>query len=139
MAAATGVVLAAVAGADMVLRLVPPGFGQPEWEVRTMFGALNELPLLLLGLTLMLAAAAAQGRRLTGRLLCIGLVLVAVAVGLGAVLLATAVPRVVQAPRDPELLTGLRRNVARASVQAAFCFAASLWIAWRGWRHFSRP
>jgi hypothetical protein len=54
---------------------------------------------------------------------------------LAAVLYATLVPMAIQSMTDPVILLGLKKAIAKTTVQAVVYPVVFVWIAVKAWRH----
>jgi hypothetical protein len=113
---------------------LPPNVGNPEWEFGTVSTFLDGLPILILGLGMVLAAALSRGARWTARLASLGFLLLSLLILFGAVLYATNLPTAFRAMRDPAQLTILKRALSKASVQSAVYIVGFWWAGIAGWR-----
>lgn len=128
-----GVVFVVVGGADLLLAVLPTGFGNPEWEFGTVTSVLDGMPVPTLGLVAVLAAARARGSRLA-RVVAVLLGLLALAVVAAAVLYATTVPIALRSVTEPVVRTGLLKAVAKTAVQCVVYPVGLTWLAVAGWR-----
>ena len=133
-----GLAFGLIAGADLLLTWYPFNLGSPEWEFGTVTASLDGLPLLVMGLTLSLASGVARGRRWLVRVVAVLLLILAALIVVAAVLYVTNVPIALKSVQDPVIRTGLKKAIAKTSVQAVVYPAALLWLAVKGWRHAAR-
>lgn len=129
-----GAVFTAVGALDLLLTWYPPRFGNAEWEFGTVSASLDGLPVLTLGLALSLGAGAARGQRWLLRTVAVVLVLLAVLIGIGAVLYATNIPIALQSVTDPTIRTGLKKAITKAAGQSVIYPVAFVWLAFVAWR-----
>ncbi len=130
----TGLVFALVGAADLALVWYPMGFGSAEWEFGSVTSMLNGLPVLVMGLAFLGMAAVASGRRWAGRGIATVLFLLAVTVVLMAALYATTVPIALKAAPNPMVALGLKKAIAKTTIQAAVYPVLLLWLAISTWR-----
>lgn len=130
----TGLAFLLVGGADLALVWYPLGFGSAEWEFGSVTSMLNGLPVLVMGLAFLGMAAVASGRRWAGRGIAAVLVLLAVAVVLMAALYATTVPIALKAVPNEQVALGLKKAIAKTTVQAAVYPVLLVWLAIATWR-----
>lgn len=126
-----GAVLAVVGAVDVALVWYPARFGVAEFEFASVAASLNSMPVVTLGLGLVVAASSA----LESRALAWTTVILAVAVALlllvSMVLFGLTVPLALQAEVEPIILTGIKKQVAKSSVQlAAYAVAYVLLVRW---------
>ena len=113
----TALAFLVVGGVDFALTWYPPDFGNREWEFGTVTASLNGLPILLLGITLLLAASLRTGRRWWAVLSLVGSLVMLLWVAVGAVLWATNVPLALRSV-PPELATGITKALTKTVVQS---------------------
>ncbi|HEU0078162.1 MAG TPA: hypothetical protein VFQ76_10965 [Longimicrobiaceae bacterium] len=130
----TGLAFLLVGGADLALVWYPLGFGSAEWEFGSVTSMLNGLPVLVMGLAFLGMAAVASGRRWAGRGIAAVLALLAVAVVLMAALYATTVPIALKAVPNEQVALGLKKAIAKTTVQAAVYPVLLVWLAIATWR-----
>lgn len=133
-----GLILAVVGAQDLLLALVPPQVGNPEWEFGTVTAALNGLPVLTMGLALLVGWAAAHGRIWPLRVLSVTLWLLAVLILAGFTLYALTIPIALQSAPDPIIALGLKKAIAKTSVQAVLYPLAFLAMGIAAFRHTQR-
>lgn len=133
-----GLAFSLIAGADLVLTWYPFNIGSPEWEFGSVTSSLDGLPLLVMGLTLSLAGGVARGQRGVVRTVAMLFLILAVMIVVAALLYVTNVPIALQSVQDPGVRTGLKKAIAKTSVQAVVYPAALLWLAVKSWRHAAR-
>jgi Ca2+/H+ antiporter len=132
-------VFALVSSADIALTWYPLAFGNAEWEFGTVTASLNGMPLLMIGLALMLGAAVARGQRWLIRTLSAIMVMLAIAVIAVALVYALTLPIALRAVSDAPLAAlGLKKAIAKTSIQVMLYPLAFLWLAASGWRHSAR-
>jgi hypothetical protein len=130
-----GLVFALVGGFDLALIWYPMGFGNPDWEFGTVSATLDGLPVVTLGMALLLGVGAARGQRWLVRVMAVVFVAAAVAIVLAAILYATNVPLAIQSMTDPVIALGLKKAIAKTTVQAVLYPVGFVWIAVITWRH----
>lgn len=130
----TGLTFLLVGAADLALVWYPLGFGSAEWEFGSVTSMLNGLPVLVMGLAFLGMAAVASGRRWAGRGIATVLVLLAVTVLLMAALYATTVPIALKAASNPLVALGLKKAIAKTTIQAAVYPVLLMWLAVLTWR-----
>lgn len=130
----TGLVFMLVGAADLALVWYPLGFGSAEWEFGSVTSMLNGLPVLVMGLAFLAMAAVAGGRRWAGRGIATVLLLLAVTVLLMAVLYATTVPIALNAAPNATVALGLKKAIAKTTIQAAVYPVLLIWMAISTWR-----
>ncbi len=133
-----GIVFALVGGFDLLLTWYPLDFGNRDWEFGTVTAMLDGLPVTTLGLALLLGAAVARGRRWLVRTMAVVFVALAVVIVLAAMLYATDVPIALQSMTDPLIALGLKKAIAKTTVQALLYPVAFVWIAVKAWRHSAK-
>jgi hypothetical protein len=136
---AVGVGFAVVGSADLALVWYPPNFGNAEFEFGSVTSALNNLPIVVLGLTMWLGSGAARGQRWVVRLASLLLLLLTVAIAMGTVLYLTDVPLALRAEVEPLVLIGIKKSIAKTLVQAAVYCLVLTYVAVRGLRHTFAP
>lgn len=129
-----GLVFMLVGAADLALVWYPLGFGSAEWEFGSVTSMLNGLPVLVMGLVFLAMGAVAAGRRWAGRGIATVLLLLAVVVVLMAALYATTVPIALKAAPNPTVALGLKKAIAKTTVQAAVYPVMLIWLAISTWR-----
>jgi hypothetical protein len=125
-----GWVLLISGGADFALSWYPMNFGTPEWEYATVTSSFNVLPLILLGLGLVVVGASATGRRwwsIPVAIVAAGMLLFLLFAGM---VWATNVPIALGAAQGAAL-TGLKKAIARTSVQLVVYAPLLTFISWR--------
>ena len=127
-----GLVFLVVGGSDFALVWFPLNFGNPEWEFGTVTQSFNGLPILLLGLGLLTAAAKEVERRWWGLLAlgaALGLLLwVLVAFVFWATNVSLALETV---PDDLEL--GIQRAIAKTLLQSVAYSVGLGYLVRRTW------
>ena len=112
-----GWVFLVVGGMDVGLVWYPAAFGNPAWEFGSVTAALNGLPLPLMGLALILAAASARGKATVVKV-AIGTAALALVGVLGAgVLYGLTAPIAVRSVSEPLASSGLGKAILRSVVQ----------------------
>jgi hypothetical protein len=130
-----GLVFAIIGGFDLLLTWYPPNLASPEWEFGTVSAMLDGLPVPTLGFVLLLGAGVARGQRWLVRTMATVLLVSAVLIVAAAFLYATTVPMALQSVPDPMILTGLKKAIAKTSVQAVVYPFAFIFIAVKAWSH----
>lgn len=130
-----GLAFTIVGGADLLLTWYPMNFGSPEWEFGTVTAALDGLPVPTLGLAMLLGVGAARGQRWLMRTLAIVFALLAIVIVTAAILYATNIPIALQSVPDAVVRTGLKKAIAKSTVQSVVYPAVFLWMAYKAWRH----
>jgi hypothetical protein len=133
-----GLVFALVGGFDLLLIWYPLHFGNPDWEFGTVSATLDGLAVTTLGLALLLGVGVARGKRWLVRTMAVVFVAVAVVIVLAAILYATNMPIALQSMTDPLIALGLKKAIAKTTVQAFLYPVAFAWIAVKAWRHSAR-
>jgi hypothetical protein len=124
LAAWVGAALAVVGLADILLVLYPWSLGQPAWEFGVMDAAVSTLPLLLVGWTMMVAAAMVRRRSRLLTALGVFAVVAGLAVAGGFLLYLLSAPFALRmAPA--EVLTGIHKSIARVTIMS-LVFGSSL-------------
>ena len=118
-----GLALLATGVTDILLAWVPPRFGTPEWEFGTISATLNNMPVPSMGLALVLAYAAAAGKR--------G-ILAAVAAWSAVVTLFLCVAGVFYALDVPLALRAVTEPVPRGALRAGIIKGVVSLIAYAG-------
>lgn len=112
-----GLVFVLVGGVDFALAWYPPDFGNREWEFGTVTASFNGLPIVVLGLGLLLTSSLRTGRRWLGVLTALGCFGLFAWVVAAVVIYGTNVPLALSSV-PPEVLTGMKKAVARTTVQS---------------------
>jgi hypothetical protein len=133
-----GLALVLVGGTDIALTWYPPNIGSPEWEFATVTASLNGLPSLTLGFALLLGNTVAHGRRWGVLVVASVFVLLALYVLFAAFLYATNVPMALSSIQDPLILTGLKKAIAKTSVQVVVYSLLFGFLSVQGFRHLKR-
>jgi hypothetical protein len=114
-----GVALLIMGATDVGLAWYPVALGNPEWEFGAITASLNGLALPILGAFFTLAAAATQRRRMFVRVVGTGMLIVAAALVILALLYGTVVPLALSSVADnPQLAAGMKKAVLKATVLA---------------------
>jgi hypothetical protein len=117
LAAWVGAALAVVGLADILLVLYPWSLGQPAWEFGVMDAAVSSLPLLLVGWTMMVAAAMVRRRTMFLGVLGAVAVVTGLMVAGGFLVYLLSVPFALRmAPA--EVLTGIHKSIARVTIMS---------------------
>ena len=126
-----------VGGVDSLLTWFPASFGQAEWEFGTITASLNGLPLPVLGLVLLMAAAMSANSLIGVRVVAALLVLTALVVLVMAVFYLLTVPHALRAASAAGGVTalGLKKAMIKTAVQLVAYPVGLLSSAWIGWRY----
>lgn len=135
---AAGLALLVMGGVDILLAWIPLRIGDPEWEFGTISATLNNMPVPVMGLALVLAHAAAWNSRVAQGLALIWSVLVLLVLLGAAVLYALDVPLALRAVQDPLPRRALRSGMVKAGVAFVVYAAFHLWAAVFSTRLFRR-
>jgi len=111
-----GLLLAAIASVDIVLRWIPTSFRSPEWECGTVAVTFGSLPLVTLGLVAGLGSAMARGERRTVSVLSAIYCVMAVFVVAALLLFGSDVPVALSALKNNmpvEAAREVKRTIAR--------------------------
>jgi hypothetical protein len=123
---------------NTVLLWVPFRFGSPEYEFGSVAASLDGLPVTMMGLTLALAGSRARGLPGASLLATVLLWVVAVLVIAGGVLYWLNVPLALQQVTEPVIRTGIKKSMAKVTVQALVYPAAMIALAILGSRSRSK-
>jgi hypothetical protein len=125
-------------GFDVALAWWPTFIGNAEWEFGTYTATLNNLPIVLLGVGLLVAAGMARGRPLL--LWCTGGVALLIALGLvlGMFMYLTDIPIALKSVTDPTARLGLKKAVTKSLVQGVIYVMMFLAAGVAAWRHTRR-
>ena len=134
MLQAIGIIFFLIGMLDIVFSLFPNQLGEPEWELGTTSNFFDVVPLLGLGVTFLLAAAIATGRRWQVRMVATFAVLLAVFMLLAMLLYATVVPLAFKVITEPVALTTIKKAAAKTGLQALLYPLAMLWLGGAGWK-----
>ena len=129
-----GLVFFIIGALDLAMGWVPLRFGNPEWEFGTVSRTFDNLPITVLGLTMVLASAAARGTSWALRATGLLALLLAVFLVVGFVVYALDVPVAFRAVGDSAARSGLKRAVLKALVQGMLYPIALTAIGIRGIR-----
>jgi hypothetical protein len=102
---------------DLAMGWVPLRLGNPEWEFGTVSRTFDNLPITALGLTLLLASAAARGVDWAIRAAGLIALLLALFLFAGFVIYLLDVPVAFRAVGESAARSGLKRAVTKALVQ----------------------
>ncbi len=133
-----GLLLVVVGGTDILLTWYPLNIGDPEWEFGTVTASLNGLPSVTLGLALLLGNAVASGRRWTVLLVSSVFAVLVLWVMFAAFLYATNVPMALRSVQDPLVLRGLKKAIAKTSIQSVAYPVMFAYLSIHGFRHLKR-
>ena len=123
---------------NTVLLWYPFRFGVPEYEFGSVAASLDGLPVTMMGLTLALAGSRARGKDGAALLATVLLWAVAVLVIAGGVLYWLNVPLALQQVTEPVIRTGIKKSMAKVTVQALVYPAAMIALAILGSRSRSK-
>jgi len=112
-----GLAFLVVGGADFALTWYPMDFGNREWEFGTVTASFNGLPILVLGLGLLYAAALGYQRRWWGALTLMASGVLMLCVLGGVVIWATNVPLALQSV-PPGMMTGIKKALVKTTIQS---------------------
>ena len=112
-----GFIMAVVGSLDLVLLFVPQRFGVAEWEFTTASQFAAGMPVATMGLGLLAFAGRAVGSRLIVILAAVGSVLFVLALIAMGGLFALAVPLALKSGSTPIVLTGLKKAIAKGSIE----------------------
>lgn len=126
-----GAAFAVMSLIDIGLTFVPLGLGSAEWEFATATAVMNNLPLAVVGLGLVVVAGigrSAPGQVRLGRVVsgALGVLLLVL-----AVMFARNVGPALASVQDPVLKEGMQESIVRTSAQLITYFAALAWIVIR--------
>jgi hypothetical protein len=131
----SGAILALVAGADLVLDLIPVHGAGPEWQTSAANLLITGLWGPALGLAMVLGSAVGRRKRVT-------IAVVSVTFGLFAVLTAAAgyyllslSPAVLEKAASPAVLAAAKQEMVRAAVRAAAHTVGFALVAGAGWKY----
>lgn len=130
-----GIVFLVVGGSDFALTWYPASFGNHEWEFGTVTASFNGLPIVVMGVALVLAAALQTGRRWLLALGTIVAVVMCLWILMGAALWATNVPLALKSVPEGVVL-GMKKSLSKTLVQSATYPIAFAYLAVRGFRSF---
>jgi len=114
-----GLVLAVIAGFDIVLRWYPLSLRSPEWEFGTVAMTFASLPLVTVGLAAGLASAMARGERVGTTVMAAIFCMIALFVVAALLLFASDVPLALRAVASQGSLPAtleMKRTIARSVV-----------------------
>ncbi len=130
-----GVLFALLGIADLGIAWYPVRFGTPEWEFGIATTTMQNLPLTVMGLTLMLASGISRGRR--AATLCAASILaflVSIVMVLGIVF-TLDVPLALQAVTTEPARDVLRRGMLKTGIQTVVYLLMLTPLAVMGFRH----
>ena len=119
---------------NTVLLWYPFRFGVPEYEFGSVAASLDGLPVTMMGLTLALAGSRARGMAGASLLATVLLWVVSALVIAGGVLYWLNVPLALQQVTEPVIRTGIKKSMAKVTVQALVYPAAMIAMAIMGSR-----
>ena len=123
---------------NTVLLWYPFRFGVPEYEFGSVAASLDGLPVTMMGLTLALAGSRARAKDGAALLATVLLWAIAVLVIAGGVLYWLNVPLALQQVTEPVIRTGIKKSMAKVTVQALVYPAAMIALAILGSRSRSK-
>jgi hypothetical protein len=123
----------AVGAVDFGLAWVPLDFGTPEWEFATVTQSFNGLPILLLGIGLLNAAAEQTGRRWWGMVGAGAALVLLLWVLTGFVFWANNVSLALTTV-PPEVAIGVQKAIAKTAVQSVVYSTVLVYLLGRAWR-----
>lgn len=126
-----GLTFLVVGGFDYALTWFPTDFGNREWEFGTVIASLNGLPVPVIGLGLLLASSIQTDRRWLAWLATIGAFGFLAWVLLGIVLWFGTTP-IALSSTPVEVLTGVKKAIAKSAVQSLAYPAILGFLSWRG-------
>ncbi|MGH7584792.1 MAG: hypothetical protein ACREMH_00945 [Gemmatimonadales bacterium] len=130
-----GAVFALVGLFDIALTWYPANFDSPEFQFASYSQSLNFMPLPALGLLLMLAGGIARGIRWIPKFVA-GVLIVLTALILAlAVFWALSAAEGLNAVKDPVVLRGLKKAIAKTALQAVAYPLAFVTVSVKAWRH----
>jgi len=132
-----GFAFAVVAAADLALAWYPMGFGSAEWEFGTVTAVLGNLPLLIMGLGLLFAAAVGRGKAGLLKAISVVWLLLALMVLVMLGLYARRIPEALRVVTEPVLREGIQEGMVKAVVQGVLYPLAFAWMGIKGWRYAS--
>jgi len=118
--------------ADISLAWIPLHVGNAEWEFGVVSRSLDSLPLPLLGISLVLAAGVARGKKFWSWAAVAVLALLALFVVIAAVLYVLDVPLALRSVQQPQVLAGLKKSIFRTGLQAVLYAVATGVLVWMG-------
>ena len=127
-----GLAFLIVGGADFALTWFPPQFGNPEWEFGTVTQSFNGLPILLLGLAFLTAAASQAGRGWWRMLGMVGSAVLLVWIVVGAVLWGRNVSLALETV-PAQAAAGIRGAIVKTFLQSVAYSALLLYMLRIGW------
>lgn len=136
--AALGWLFVVVGGTDALLVWYPFRFGNPDWEFGSITASLNGLPLPVMGLAMVLAAALARRQYLLVRVVGVLLGILALVVLLMGVMYATNVPIGLRSVTEPVARQGLKKAIVKTVVQLLFYPAGLAWLVMISWKRTRR-
>lgn len=113
----TGLAFVLVGGMDLALVWYPARFGLPEFEFASATATLNSMPVLTMGMALAVAGARGGGIAWVSWAMVLAAGLVLLFVMAVSVLFALTVPLALRAEVAPEVLTGLKKQAVKGTVQ----------------------
>ena len=131
----TGVALFILGAVDLGLTWLPTQFGNREWEFATVTASFNGMPVILIGLMFVLAAAALEGRRWWA--LGVGVVGLACLVCVlgGTVLWATNIPLAMGAV-EGATMTVMKKAIFKTTMQSVILPVIFGLVAFNGFKVF---
>ena len=133
-----GVVFTAMGLVNIAIAWYPIRLGTPEWEFGAIAAFLDATPSFMLGLTLLLASALAQGKRGRSWVVVAVILLLMLIVLAGGVLYATTAPVALSHVSSGGALAAVKKALGKAGVQIIVLPVGLLWLGIVGWRGSSR-
>ncbi len=127
----TGILFAVVGLSDIGIAWYPIKFGTPEWEFGIASTTMENLPLTIVGLSLVFASGVARGRRRVVLALTVVLAILALAVLALGIMFALDVPLALRAVPNEPAHSLLQRGMLKTAIQTVvyFTLLGSLTIA----------
>jgi len=129
-----GLAFLVVGGLDLLMGWVPLRLGNPEWEFATVSRTFDNLPITVLGLTMLLASVAARNIEWAMRATGLVALLLAAFLLLALVVYALDIPLAFRVVTLPAPRSGLKRAVLKAAVQGTLYPLALVAIGVKGIR-----
>lgn len=129
-----GVVFVGIGLLDVALGWTPTHFGSPEWEFGTIAHTLDSLPVTVLGLAFVLAAAIERRAAWAVRATALLAWVLAAFLVVGFAVFLLDVPVALKAVTDATVKSGLHRAIAKALVQGVLYPSVLAAIGWQGVR-----
>lgn len=130
---ATGFVLAAVGFLDLLLLWIPMEVGRPDWEFGAISAHFDGMALGTVGLTLMMAASLARGRRRVARVLAVLSTLIGIGL-VGLFLIYVLDVPIALGATAGRMRSVMVKSITRTSLFALLYIWLYLWLGWHVWR-----